>query len=59
MNKFVIFREMLDYMNHICDVTDANMNYCGNTIRIDGDTKDQTITIEVIIKNKEVNANGN
>ena len=59
MNKFVIFREMLDYLNHICDVTDADMNYCGNSIRIDGDTEDQTITIEVSIKNKEVNTNGN
>ena len=59
MNKFVIFREMLDYLNHICDVTDADMNYCGNTIRIDGDTEDQTITIELTIRNKEVNTNGN
>ena len=54
MNKYVIFREMLDYMAHICDVTDADMNYCGNSIRIDGDTDEQTIIIEVTIENKEV-----
>ena len=59
MNKFVVFREMLDYLNHICDVTDADMNYCGNTIRIAGETEDQTITIEVNIKNKEDNTDGN
>ena len=59
MNKFVIFREMLDYLNHICDVTDADMNYCGNAIRIDGETEDQTIIIEVTIKNKEANTDGN
>lgn len=57
MNKFVIFREMLDYLNHICDVTDADMNYCGNTIRIDGETEEQKITIEVSIKDKEENKN--
>ena len=59
MNKFVIFREMLDYLNHICDVTDADMNYCGDHILIDGETEEQTIRIEVTIKNKEVNTNGN
>ena len=59
MNKFVIFRELLDYVAHICDVTDADMNYCGNCICITGDTEEQTITIEVTIKNKEANTNGN
>ena len=59
MNKFVVFREMLDYLNHIADVTDADMNYCGNTIRIYGETEDQTITMEVTISNKEANTDGN
>ena len=54
MNKYVIFREMLDYVAHIADVTDADLNYCGNSIRIDGDTDEQTIIIEVTIENKEV-----
>ena len=53
MNKYVIFREMLDYMAHIADVTDADLNYCGDSIRIDGDTDEQTIIIEVTIRNKE------
>lgn len=59
MNKYVIFREMLDYMAHICDVTDADMNYCGDHIRIAGDTDEQTIIIEVTIKNKEEKTDGN
>ena len=50
--KFTIFREMLDYMAHICKVTDADMNYCGN-ILIEGETSGKVITFEVIIKNKE------
>jgi aspartate 1-decarboxylase len=53
MNKYVIFREMLDYLEHIADVTDADLNYCGNSIRIEGDTEEQTIIIEVTIRNKE------
>ena len=59
MNKFVVFREMLDYLNHICDVTDADMHYCGDRMRIDGETEEQTVTIEVCIKNKEVTEDGN
>ena len=59
MNKYVIFREMLDYMAHIADVKDADMNYCGNSILIEGDTEEQTIIIEVTIKNKEANTDGN
>ena len=59
MNKFVIFREMLDYLNQFCDVTDADMNYCGNTIRIAGETEEQTIRIEITVNNKEVITNGN
>lgn len=59
MNKFVIFREMLDYLNHIAYVTDADMNYCGDSIRIVGDTEEQTLTFEISIKNKEVNTDGN
>lgn len=59
MNKYVVFRELLDYVAHIADVTDADMNYCGNMICIHGDTEDHTIIFEVTIKNKEVNTNGN
>ena len=59
MKKYKIFKETLYYMESICDVTDADMNYCGNSLRIEGDTEEQTIIIEVTIKNKEANNDGN
>lgn len=60
MNKFVIFREMLDYLTQICDVTDADLNYCsGNHMRIAGETEEQTITFDIYINNKEVTQDGN
>ena len=51
--KFTIFREMLDYMAHICQVTDADMNWCGNAILITGESEDHVIKIEITIKDKE------
>ena len=59
MNKFKIFREMLDYLNNICDVTDADMNYCFGDMRITGETEGQKITIEISIREKEEKENGN
>lgn len=59
MDKFTIFREMLDYMAHIADVTDADMHYCGDRILIEGNNNGQVITIEVVIKNKEEEKDGN
>lgn len=55
--KFTIFREMLDYMAHISIVTDADMNWCGNSIRITGEIEGQVIEMEVTIKKKEENEN--
>ena len=57
--RFTIFREMLDYFAHISTVTDADMNWLGNTIRIIGETDDKVIEIEVTIKDKEVKTDGN
>lgn len=53
IDKFTIFREMLDYMAHISTVTDADMNYCGDRLIIEGDTEGKVIILEVAIKNKE------
>ena len=53
IDKFTIFREMLDYMAHISTVTDADMNYCGDLLIIEGDTEGKVIILEVAIKNKE------
>ena len=57
MIKFTIFREMLDYMAHIGQVTDADMNRYGgtmNTMAITCETEDEVITLEVRIDKKEV-----
>lgn len=51
--KFTIFREMLDYMAHISIVTDADMNWCGNSIKITGEIEGQVIDMEITIKKKE------
>ena len=60
MNKFTIFREMIDYMAHIGEVTDADMNVYGsgsNTMTITSETDDEVIIMEVIIKQKEAKEN--
>lgn len=53
MDKFTIFREMLDYMAHISKVTDADMNYYDDTLRIIGENDDAEIEIRVTIKKTE------
>ena len=56
MDKFTIFREMLDYMAHIGKVTDADMNYytiAKNTMVIACETEGEVITLEVTIEKKE------
>lgn len=58
MDKFWMFRYLLDFMADRCEVTDADMNYCGNCILIQGVNDEKIITIEVSIKDKEEN-NGN
>lgn len=55
MDKFTIFREMLDYLAHISTVTDADMNYCYDRMKIVGENNGENITIEVTIKKKEEN----
>lgn len=56
MDKFTIFREMLDYMAHIGKVTDADMNcyvVTSNTMSITCETDDEVITLEVTARKKE------
>ena len=55
--KLTVFREMLDYMAHLGNVTDADMNcYVStlaiNTMAITCETDDQIITLEVCFKKK-------
>ena len=55
MEKYFLFREMLDFMANNTEVTDADMNnYCGN-LTITGVDDEHVIKIEVSIKDKEAN----
>lgn len=62
MDKFTIFRELLDYAAHITKVTDADMNaygYKDGALKIIGETEDQVITFEVTFEKKEEENDGN
>ena len=59
MDKYCVFRMMLDFMADEAEVTDADMNWLGNTIRIIGETDDKVIEIEVTIKDMEVKTDVN
>lgn len=54
MNKYFVFKKMLDFMADYAEVKDADMNFCGGRILIEGEDDDTVIIIEVNIKNKEV-----
>ena len=51
--KFTIFREMLDYMAHISEVIDADLNYYNGAFQIKGERDGQVITIELTIEDKK------
>lgn len=52
MEKYWVFRQLLDFMADHAEVVDADMNYC-DCILIKGETDDQCIEIEVRITKKE------
>lgn len=52
MEKYWVFRQLMDFMADHAEVVDADMNYCEN-ILIKGETDDQCIEIEVRITKKE------
>ena len=54
MDKFQIFRELLDVVAVRADVTHADMSNWRGAIEIKGEDDVHQITIEVIIKKKEV-----
>ena len=57
MDKYFAFRKLMDFLSDFAEITDADMNYCGDSIRIVGDNDDAEIAIEVTIKKKEVTGN--
>lgn len=57
MEKYFIFRELLEFMANHTEVVDADMNtYCGG-VSITGVDDNHIIKIEVSIKDKEDNEN--
>jgi hypothetical protein len=56
MDKFTVFREMLDYAAHMGKVTDADMNYVPDMMKITAETEGEVIEIDVTINKKEVQA---
>ena len=57
MNKYFVFRKMIDFVADYCEVTDADMNNYAGNIEITGTDDDgSTITIKVEIKEAEKDA---
>lgn len=53
MDKFWLFRYLLDFMADHTEVVDADMNnYCGNIV-VTGEIEGQVITITVSMNDKE------
>ena len=59
MDKYLAFRQLMDFVSDYADVTDADMNYYEDTLRIIGENDDEYIEIRVTIKktNKEEDEN--
>ena len=55
MDKYFAFRKLMDFLSDYAEITDADMNYCGNMIEIVGENDGEVITIDVTIEKKEVN----
>ena len=53
MNKYWIFRQLLDFMADHSNVVGADMENYRGCIEITGETDDQIITITVSLRDKE------
>ena len=54
MKNYAAFLQILSFMSDIADeVVDADMNYYKGCMRVVGETDNQTITIDLIVENKE------
>ena len=57
MNKYFVFRKLIDFVADHCDVTDADMNNYAGDIEITGEDGDgSTITIRVHIEEAKIDA---
>ena len=53
MDKYFVFRKMLDFLSEYAQVTDADMNFCGNRVIVEGENDGNVITIEVVFRKKD------
>ena len=58
MNKYFVFRKLIDFVADYCEVTDADMNNYAGAIEITG-TDDEGSTITIKVELKEGNTDGN
>ena len=49
LDKFWVFRELIDFVENHCDVTDADMNNYAGDIEITGTDKDGS-TIKITVR---------
>lgn len=59
MNKYFVFRKLLDFMADHAEVTGADMNYYSGGMRITGEDDEHIITIDISLKDKEEKKDGN
>lgn len=54
MDKYNIFRKLLDFISDYAKVVDADMNYYAGCMRIVGSQSRETITLEISIKKEDI-----
>lgn len=58
MNKYFVFRKLIDFVADYCEVTDADMNNYAGDIEVTG-TDDDGSTISISVRIKEGEKDGN
>jgi len=53
MDKYIIFRKLMDLVSDHADVVDANLKTWNGGMLVQGETDGEAITIEVTINKKE------
>lgn len=59
MNKYFVFRKLIDFVADYCDVTDADMNNYAGNIEITGTDEEDGSTITIKVELREGNTDGN
>ena len=59
MNKYFVFRKLMDFVGDYCEVTDADMNNYADEIEITGTDAEDGSTISIRVKIEEGNKDGN